>query len=150
MYSHKIAYTDFNNEHHEETFYFNLSKGDIIEMELGEEGGLEGLMDRLIKEKDRKKLVALFRSLIEASVGKRSDDGRKFIKNDAIREDFMFSGAYSEFILELLSEDETVRAAFVKEIFPSDGSVHSKEELVADMKAASAEFEKRWNGESVK
>lgn len=150
MYSHKIAYTDFNNEHHEETFYFNLSKGDIVEMELGEEGGLEGVMEKLLKEKDRKKLVALFRSLIEASVGRRSEDGHKFIKNDEIREDFMFSNAYSEFIIELLAEDDSVRAAFVKDIFPSNDSVKSKEELIAEMKEKSKEFEKRWNGESVK
>ena len=147
MYSHKIAYTDFNNEHHEDTFYFNLSKGDIVELELGEEGGLEGVLEKLIKEQDRKKLVKLFRSLIEASVGKR--DGRRFIKTDEIREDFMFSNAYSEFIVELLS-DEGVRAAFVKEIFPSNGEApKTKEELIADMHKASEEFDKRWNGESV-
>lgn len=146
MFKHVIKYDDFDGNTYEEEFCFNISKGEIVEMELSEEGGLEGLIDKMIKEKDRKKLVELFRALIEKSVGIK--EGKRFVKNDEIRRDFMESNAYSEFLIELLS-NEKIRAAFVLEAFPNNGK-KSLDEAIIDMNKGSEEFDKIWNGGSVK
>lgn len=146
MFRHVIKYDDFDGNTYEEEFCFNISKGEIIEMELSEEGGLEGLLDRMIKEKDRKKLVELFKKLISSSVGVKQ--GKRFVKNEEIRRDFMESNAYSEFIAELLG-NEKVRAAFVLETFPNGGN-KTLDDAVAEMDAGAKRFEEVWNGESVK
>jgi len=146
MFKHVIKYDDFDGNTYEEEFCFNISKGEIVEMELSEESGLEGLIDRMIKEKDRKKLVELFRTLIAMSVGVK--EGKRFVKNEEIRRDFMESNAYSEFLIELLSNEQT-RAAFVLEAFPNDGK-RTIDEAIAEMNKGSKEFDKVWNTESVK
>ena len=146
MFRHVIKYEDFDGNTYEEEFFFNISKGEIVEMELGEDGGLEGLLDRIIHEKDRKKLVSFFRELVSKSVGIK--DGKRFVKNDEIRSNFMDSNAYSEFIVELLA-DEKVRAAFVLETFPNKEK-KTIDEAIADMNEGVEKFEKAWNGESVK
>ena len=146
MFRHVIKYDDFDGNTYEEEFFFNISKGEIVEMELGEDGGLEGLLDRIIHEKDRKKLVSFLRELLSKSVGVK--DGKRFVKNDEIRSNFMDSNAYSEFIVELLA-DEKVRAAFVLETFPNKEK-KTIDEAIADMNEGVEKFEKAWNGESVK
>lgn len=146
MFKHVIKYDDFDGNTYEEEFCFNISKGEIVEMELSEESGLEGLIDRMIKEKDRKKLVELFRTLIAMSVGVK--EGKRFVKNDEIRRDFMESNAYSEFLIELLSNEQT-RAAFVLEAFPNDGK-RTIDEAIIEMNNGSKEFDKVWNAEGVK
>lgn len=40
MYKKTITYLDYNGEEIKEDFYFNLTKAEILEMQLEKEGGL--------------------------------------------------------------------------------------------------------------
>ena len=49
MISKNIKYTDYNGVEREETFLFNLSKAELMEMELGTTGGLTEIIKKIIE-----------------------------------------------------------------------------------------------------
>ena len=110
MYKKVIKYEDFNGTQREETFYFNLSKAELMEMELSTKAGVEEMIRVLIATKDNATIVKTFKDLILKSYGIKSEDGTRFIKTQQLRDEFEQSNAYSEFFIELLSNpDEQVR-----------------------------------------
>lgn len=110
MYKKLIKYEDFNGTQREETKYFNLSKAELMEMELSTKAGVEEMIRVLIATKDNAKIVQTFKDLILKSYGIKSEDGTRFIKTAQLRDEFEQSNAYSEFFIELLSDpDEQVR-----------------------------------------
>lgn len=104
MFKKSISYTDYNGEKRNDTFYFNLSRAELMEMELSTQNGVEEMIRMMIATKDNAKIVQTFKDLIMKSVGIKSEDGRRFIKSQAIRDDFEQSEAYSEFLMEILSD----------------------------------------------
>lgn len=122
MLKKTIHYTDFNDQEQEEVFYFHLSKAEIIEMEASVSGGLSESLKKIIKSNDNKEIVEVFKNIILSSVGEKSDDGKRFVKNDEIREDFKSSPAFDELFMTLAT-DETQAEEFVKGILPLGVSV---------------------------
>ena len=118
MLKKTIKYTDYNGKEREEDFYFNLTKAEVTEMELSEAGGLTTTIDTIVKTEDGKKMVAIFKDLILKSYGQKSEDGRRFIKNDELRDAFAQTEAFSELFMELSSNAEAA-AAFVNGIIPN-------------------------------
>lgn len=125
MLKKTMKYIDYDGNEREEDFYFNLSKGELAEMELSLNGGLEGMINRIIQEKDNKKIVATFKDLILRSYGKKSDDGKRFIKSPELTEEFTQTEAYSDLFIELAS-DADAAAAFVNGILPAVPEDHKK------------------------
>lgn len=119
MLKKRIKYTDYNGEKREEDFYFNLSKAEIIEMELSTEGGLKNMIEKITDEKDMPKLIALFKRLIKMSYGEKSADGKRFVKSEDLSEAFTQTEAYSELFMELATNDNAA-AEFVNGIVPPD------------------------------
>lgn len=119
MLTKSITYTDYNGNVRTEDFLFNLSKAEIIELESSQSGGLSKMLEDLVKSNDNRKIVDVFKSIILKAYGKKSDDGRRFIKSAEIREEFEQTEAYSELFMELASDSEAA-AAFVNGIIPKD------------------------------
>lgn len=119
MIKKTIKFTDYNGMEREEDFYFNLSKAELAEMQLSTTGGLEQMIQEIIQTKDIPKIMELFKKMIKASYGKKSPDGRRFMKSQEILDDFMQTEAYSNLFMELSTNDE-VAAEFVKGIIPDD------------------------------
>ena len=119
MLKKTFQYADFNGNEQEETFYFNLSKSEVIEYELQERAGMSTTLQRIVEERDNQKILAHFKDLVMKSVGRKSDDGRRFVKNDEIREDFLASPAYDEMFIWLMSEPGA-GAEFVNNVLPQD------------------------------
>ena len=117
MLKKTITYTDFNGVERTEDFYFNLTKAEIAEMELEVPGGMTTMIERITKTQDTPSLIKVFKELILRSYGKKSDDGRRFIKNKELVEEFKDSEAYSELFMELATNDEAA-SAFVNGITP--------------------------------
>ncbi len=117
MLKKTITYTDFNGIERTEDFYFNLTKAEIAEMELEIPGGMTAMIERITKSQDTPSLIKLFKELILRSYGKKSDDGRRFIKNKDIVDDFKDSVAYSELFMELATNADAA-SAFVNGIVP--------------------------------
>lgn len=121
MLKKTITFEDYNGKQLTEDFYFNLSKAEIAEMELSQDGGLTEYLQKIVSENDGAKLVAMFKELLTKSVGRRSEDGRNFIKNQKIVDDFIQSNAYSELFVELATNADQA-SAFVRGIVPASMS----------------------------
>lgn len=129
MIKKTISYTDYDGNQRTEDFYFNLSKPELIEMQTSEVGGLEKKIEKISKEQDIKKIIELMKDIIQRSYGVKSDDGKRFIKNQEILDDFMQSEAYSELFMELAT-DADAASAFINGILPA-GLVEEAKKLEA-------------------
>jgi hypothetical protein len=119
MLKKEITYVDFNGEEVTDTFYFNVSKPEIIELELDVDGGFGKMMERIVEANDTKLLVKEFKRIILLAYGVKSEDGKRFIKSDELREEFSQTAAYSELFMQL-ALDADAAADFIKGILPKD------------------------------
>lgn len=119
MLTKTITYNDYNGVERTEDYLFNLSKAELMEMELSIAGGLSETIDKIIKTKDTPALVKIFKELLLNSYGAKSPDGKRFIKTDELREEFAQTEAYSQLFMELATNAEAA-AAFVNGIIPAD------------------------------
>ena len=123
MLKKRITYTDYNGEERTEDFYFNLSKAEIIEMEMGVTGGLTELIKKVMATKDVPSVMKIFKDLILKAYGEKSADGKRFMKvNDAgvpLSVAFSQTEAYSQLFMELAT-DADAAAKFVNGIVPKD------------------------------
>ena len=106
MYIRTMTYTDYDGNERTETFYFNMSKAECLDMQLIAEGGLENYIQSIIDERDNAKLVEFFKDVILKSVGKKSPDGRRFIKSEEYTREFSQTEAYSDLYVELATNTE--------------------------------------------
>lgn len=121
MYKKTIKYTDYNGVEKTEDHYFNLSKAELLTMDLGVSGGMQANMELISQQQDVPKMLEFFETLIKKSYGIKTPDGR-FVKKPEYFENFFFSEAYSEFITELLASDNSRQAVieFITGIVPSE------------------------------
>lgn len=117
MLKRDITYENFDGENVTETFYFNLTKTELLELQVDFEGGIEELIKRIIRAEDMKTLLSLFKRIVLASYGVRSDDGKRFIKNDELREEFTQTAAFDSLFMELATDEEKA-SAFIMGIVP--------------------------------
>jgi hypothetical protein len=117
MLKKTITYEDFNGETMTEDHFFHLSKADLIELEMSTEGGMEARLKKIVEIEDNRQIYAEFKKILLLSYGLRSDDGKRFIKTEAIRDEFVSSEAFSTLLMELLS-DENAAAAFMNGVIP--------------------------------
>lgn len=127
MLKKTIKFTDYNGVQRSEDFYFNLSKAELLEMEMGTTGGFTETIRKMISAQDVPALARLFKELILKSYGVKSDDGKRFIKNEALREEFMQTEAFSDLYLELAT-DADAGAQFVNGIMPADIAAEAAKE----------------------
>ena len=118
MLKKKITFTDYNDVERTEEFYFNLSKAELMEMELSITGGLAEKITKIIAAKDTPAIVTIFKELILKSFGEKSSDGKRFVKNEEIKEAFTQTEAYSNLFMELAT-DSIAAANFVNGIVPT-------------------------------
>lgn len=126
MLKKTIKYVDYNGVEREEDFYFDLSKAEITEMELSQDGGMSNLIQKIVNAKDMPSLIKIFKQLILKSYGAKSADGRRFIKSEQLSTEFTQTPAYSELFMELAT-DEKAAANFINAIVPQEVSEKSKE-----------------------
>lgn len=119
MLKKTIKYVDYDNNEREEDFYFNLSQAELTTMQMSEVGGLEKKLDNIIKAQDAPRIMEMFRDIIRRSYGVKSPDGRRFIKSDALSDEFEQTEAYSILFMELCT-DADAAASFVQGILPKD------------------------------
>lgn len=119
MFKRDITYEDFDGDKVTETFYFNLTRTELIQLEVHYKGGLKEALDRIIKSQDNKQLIEEFQRIILLSYGVKSDDGKRFIKNDALKDEFSQSAAYDELFMELSTNEESA-ANFINGIIPKN------------------------------
>lgn len=119
MLKKTIKYTDYNGNETEDVFYFNLSKPELVEMELSEKAGMKAVIERIIETRDNKELVELFQKIILKAYGEKSEDGKRFIKSPEIAHEFSQTAAYEALFMELATVEDAA-ANFMNGIVPKD------------------------------
>lgn len=116
-----IHYTDYNGVERSENFYFNLTKAELLDMELGTTGGFRQLLQNIIDKQDIPKIIDAFKTIIFKAYGEKSADGRRFVKSPELSEAFSQTEAYSNLYMELISDAEAA-AAFINGIVPAEAA----------------------------
>ena len=131
MLKKTITYIDYNGTERKEDFYFNLSKAEIMEMEMGTTGGMVEMINKIVAAQDAPAIIDMFKKMILKAYGEKSPDGKRFMKvNDAgvpVARAFSETNAYSELFMEL-STDDVAAAEFINGIIPADVSKKALEE----------------------
>lgn len=136
MVKKTITYTDYDGTERTEDFYFNLSEAEITEMQLSVEGGMRGYIEKIVAAKSQLELVKLFKDILLRSYGKKSLDGRLFVKNEANTAEFVASPAYSIIYMELVT-DTAAATKFVNGLIPA-GAQNPAMAMAATQNAAPA------------
>jgi hypothetical protein len=112
-----ITFEDLDGNTVTEDFYFHITKAELMEKQFGTQGGFDTYLRRILSTDDQGKIFSTFREIIGMSVGRRSPDGRSFLKTPEITAEFMGTEAYSELLSEL-STDASAAAIFVRGVVP--------------------------------
>jgi len=131
MLKKTITYTDYDGVEREEDFYFNLTESELMVMELSEDGGLKKMMEKIVREKNRPKLIEIFQKMIKLSYGEKSPDGRRFIKNEAISEAFSQTPAYDKLFMELATNEDSA-INFIRGVIPPEMSGNVNKPALAE------------------
>lgn len=119
MLKKTITYEDFNGDMVTEDHFFHISKADLVELEVSHEGGMATWLQKIVESNNGKDIIEEFKKLLLMSYGKKSADGKRFIRTPEMREEFLSSEAYSTLFMELVT-DATAAAAFVNGIVPKN------------------------------
>lgn len=109
-----VKYKGFDGEDIEEKVYLHLTKAEFMKMDLkySDYGGIINYMRKLltdVKDGDTfmKPLVTMLETFILSAYGRKTDDGKfvKKINGVQLSDEFETSEAYSQLLLDLLSEE---------------------------------------------
>lgn len=128
MIKRTITYKDFNEEEQTEDFYFHLSRADMVQLEANWQGGLQGALTLANRTGDNKVIYGVFKDFIMTAYGIRSADGKRFVKNERLREEFESSEAYSELLMEFF-KDPGSAIEFFNKLAPSMDEIPDKPSL---------------------
>lgn len=121
MLKKTITYEDWNGKTRTEDFYFNLTRTECAELEFGLGPGksLSSSFQTLIDNNDMGVIISTIKKLLLTAYGVKSEDGRRFIKNDDVREAFEQNPAFDQIYMELATNADYA-ADFLTAIMPSD------------------------------
>ena len=119
MYKKTMTYTDYNGVERKEDFYFNLTKAEIMEMEMTTTGGMAEMIQRIVDAQDAPAIIKIFKDLVLKAYGEKSADGKRFIKSQELSDAFAQTEAYSQLFMELAT-DAKAASEFVNAIVPAD------------------------------
>lgn len=142
MLKKTIKYVDFDGNERSDECYFNLSKSELTEMEMSENGGFDKYVEKIVETKDTKKIYQMFKEIVLMSYGEKSYDGKHFVKKKTVdgevirlRDEFEQTGAFDELMMELLS-DEKASADFINNVIPKELAESMAKQLANEKKEA--------------
>jgi len=112
-----ITYEDLNGDTVAEDHYFHLSKAELIELELSHEGGFDKHLQKIVDSKNGSEIISEMKKLILMSYGKKSDDGKRFIKSQEFIDEFTQTEAWSTLFMEIATEAGKA-VEFVRGVMP--------------------------------
>lgn len=106
MLKQNVKYLDFDGVEQTETLYFNINRMELIAMQAryGKDD-MAKYIERIAQEEDFGKIHDLLNDIILTAYGKKSEDGKRFIKSEELKEEFRTSLAY-EALTESFFDDE--------------------------------------------
>lgn len=126
MFKKVITYFDYDGNKQTETFYFHMSKSDVIEMAAG--GDLQERLERIIGTNDNQAIFRQFKDLVRMAAGRRMPGGQTFDRSPEAKAALMDSPAFDELVLELCT-DANAATDFVKNLIPEQMQKELRERL---------------------
>lgn len=134
MIKKTITYKNYAGQEEKEDFFFHLSKGELTLIQLSaidqNTESFQDKLDKIAKGLQGRELAQVFQELIELSYGEKTTDGKRFDKDPALFRIFKSTGAYSELVVELIS-DHAFAAEFVNGLMPEDLKDAVKQDVAA-------------------
>lgn len=106
MYKKTVKYEDLDGNEQEETLYFNYSVPQILETLAKLHVDVDNIQDyvqKLSESGDVKKMIEFIHTIIVDGYGQRSEDAKRFIKNDKIKKDFEESVVFDQVFMNFLN-----------------------------------------------
>jgi len=118
MLKKTFKFVDYNGNPRTEDHYFNLTQAEVTELELSVDGGLTAMINRVVQAQNGRQIIDTMKDIILKSYGVKSPDGRRFIKNQEVRDAFVQTEAYSQFFMDLATNAQAA-SDFVAGIIPA-------------------------------
>lgn len=117
MLKENVKYLDFDGVEQNETLYFNINRMELIAMQAryGKED-IAKYIERIVQEQDFAKIHDLLNDIILTAYGKKSEDGKRFLKSEEIKEEFRTSLAYEALVESFFDDDGVTLGKFVQGI----------------------------------
>lgn len=131
MIKKTVTYIDYKGEERTEICCFNLNRVEVLDMQMTTIGGYTEKLQALIDAKNTSELYRLFKDLVLRSYGVISEDGKRFVKTDKLREEFEQTEAYVTIYMELATNTDKA-IEFINGITPD---FENKAKALNDAKA---------------
>lgn len=118
MHKRTITYPDYNGNTLTEDFYFNISRAEVIDMQMSVAGGYDEKIKKIIAANDQIEIYKMFKEFIANAYGVKSDDGKRFIKSKELTESFMQTEAYTVLITGFCTNAKD-GADFINAVLPN-------------------------------
>lgn len=117
MLKENVKYLDFDGVEQTETLYFNINRMELIAMQAryGKED-MAKYIERIVEEQDFAKIHDLLNDIILTAYGKKSEDGKRFLKSEEIKEEFRTSLAYEALVESFFDDEGATLGRFVQGI----------------------------------
>lgn len=111
-----VQYQNWDGDLETEDLYFHLNIKELQAMEEWPVPLTKRIAD-LTNTQDGKKAFELMRDIIEAAYGERSEDGKRFVKNEEVLKNFTQGLAYDEVIIKFIDGSMDL-AKFIEGLLP--------------------------------
>lgn len=131
MLKKTVTYIDFDGKSRTEDMYFNMTKSELLEFSFDmpdamtdavadpENMDVEEAGRKLLDKLGKSGIYKFIKDLVFKAYGRKSEDGRRFVKSEALSTEFTQTLAYDEFLMELLNDDKKA-AEFINAIVPAE------------------------------
>lgn len=116
MLKREIIYENYDGVEIKETFYFNLTRSEIVMMGMEDDGDLAERLKAIVDTKDGKQIVKVLHDLLLRSYGEKSSDGRRFVKSPELSKAFSETPAFDILFDEILDPDKALD--FINALIP--------------------------------
>lgn len=127
MFKKTITFEDFDGNKQSRDFYFHISKAELLAMATSADD-MQERIKRITAAQDGGAILRELRDLIKLSVGVRSEDGQRFVKDEAAQSTLLDSPAYDELLMEL-GTDAGACVDFVQQLIPEKMQKEMQEQL---------------------
>lgn len=130
MLKREIKYEDYDGNQCVDIFYFNITRPEIVDLEVEHEEGLYEWFQKVVAAKDNKTILDLFKRIVLLAYGEKTDDGKRFIKTPEMKAEFAQTAAYAALFTELATDDKAA-AEFMLGVLPRDMAIDAQKQLDA-------------------
>ncbi len=119
MITREVTYIDYNGDEQTEKYYFDLTVPEMLELSFSSAGDIQSTLERLSNSRKVGEIFNIIQMIIFKSVGVKSDNGKRFIKNEEVLNDFKQSRGYESFLMKMM-QDTDYASKFIEQLIPQD------------------------------